>query len=330
MSSSGTVTASNSAPAGSTSSVADNQLRQREVSAAITQLAQNTFRGDDGRVVSFLGKYELSTLHAARSPIAGEIRALANAQPPLSVEQIRTRASQLINNFRSQFPIPAPAAPRTPIAAPTNGFTHLQNQQRRSAFNSVNAQLGHNAFPGPDGKPVNLFHKGFKLPDLAARREPFQARMRSLLERQPPLNAEQIRTEGEKIVAQFRATVGGPPVAGTATATGESGEAARRAAMERGLSELRAMNVVQFEGESYDMTDWIGERAPFETKMQGLLDQTPPLTPEQITAEAAKIKQEWTETGAVLHIAVGMFLSRFIFQMLVPQISRAGRGLFDL
>lgn len=308
------------------SSIQAQRAREGAVASAVAALYTNSFANGDGQMVHLGSRYDGATLRNDRQPVADEIRALLNVTPPLSPEEIQARANGMVAQFRAQHPAPPTVrAPAPQPTAPADGLSHAERMQRISAHNVTSGQLQYNVFTGPDGKPLNLLRSGFSLAQINERRAPFQAQMQALLTQQPPLSAAEIRTQGDRIINNFRATFSGGPTATTATtattAAGATDEAARRAAMEQVLGELRGMDVLNYEGTEFDCTDWLDERAPFEAEVRALMDVQPPLTPDEIRTRGQEIKDGWTETGIALCLLIEMALMQSITMMMnQPQI----------
>jgi len=297
--------------------------RQQAVDGAIAQLAYNTYIGADGKSVNMLSKYELPDLMAARGPVADQIRALLSVSPALSSTEIKNRATALVSQYRSQFPV-APRVTTTTTQPATTTAPTLSTRDRllrQQALDQSLGQLRYNAFPDASGKTVNLLRSGFTLSQINERRGSFETQLRALHAQQPPLTPEQIRTQGTQIVNQFRATFGGGATATTATtAAAGTDQAARQAALDAALAKLRGVNSAVDGDKTYQFVDILSqsdvdaERQQYVDQINALMNEQPPLSPEEITAKADAITNTWTEHGMLYAAMVEQFVVQMYIQ----------------
>ncbi len=104
-------------------------------------------------------------------------------------------------------------------------------------------------------------------------------------------------------------------------------DAARRSAVDSGLSQLRGLTSVSVEGETYDLNELLGdglaeERKSFEDQVRALGNQSPPLSPEEIKSRSAAIMNDWQETATML----GMMVESMMMQIFQQSLPKSGFG----
>ncbi len=186
----------------------------------------------------------------------------------------------------------------------TQTIDNTERLRRQQAVDGAVAQLSYNTYVGADGKTVNLLSK-YELGDLQAGRGPVSDQIRALLTQSPPLSSAEIKTQAAALVNQFRAqfpvaakvvTTAAAPVSSPADTLSTRDRLLRQQARDSSLAQLSYNAFPDASGKTvnllrsgHTLAQLNEKRAPFAAQINALYAKQPPLTPDQIRAEAGKI-----------------------------------------
>ncbi|MDQ3263125.1 MAG: hypothetical protein M3Y59_05620 [Myxococcota bacterium] len=203
----------------------------------------------------------------------------------------------------------------------TQTIDNTERLRRQQAVDGAVAQLSYNTYVGSDGKTVNLLSK-YELGDLQAGRGPIADQIRALLTKSPALSSAEIKTQAAALVNQFRAqfpvaprvvTTTAAPISSPADTLSTRDRLLRLQARDSSLGQLSYNAFPDASGKTvnllrsgYTLSQINEKRAPFTAQINALYAKQPPLTPDQIRAEAGKIINQFrAQFGGAATAAAG-------------------------